>query len=41
MKACQELNERIRPVKEKIPDADWSTLIEQCFYSNIDLTARH
>lgn len=41
MKACQVLNERIRPIREKMPDAVWSTLIEDCFNNNVDLTARH
>jgi xanthine dehydrogenase/oxidase len=41
MRACQELNERIRPFKEKMPEADWKTLIETCFNMNVDLTARH
>jgi len=41
MEACKQLKERIRPIKEKMPEADWKTLIEQCFNSNVDLTARH
>jgi xanthine dehydrogenase/oxidase len=41
MKACQELKNRMLPIKEKLPDASWSELVEQCFNSNIDLTARH
>ena len=41
MRACQLLCERIRPFKEAAPNADWSTLIEECFNANVDLTARH
>lgn len=41
LKACQELKERMQPFKDKMPDADWKTLVEQCYNSNVDLTARH
>ena len=42
MKACQELKERMRPIKEQgSEDADWKNLVEQCYNSNVDLTARH
>lgn len=41
MKACQELNERMRPFKEKNPEVDWKTLVEECYNGNVDLSARH
>lgn len=41
MKACQELKARMLPTKETIPNADWATLVETCFNTNVDLTARH
>lgn len=41
MKACQELMNRMLPIKEKSPDASWTALVENCFNSNVDLTARH
>ena len=41
IKACEELKERMRPVKEKMPKATWRTLVQVCFNTNVDLTARH
>jgi len=41
IKSCAQLKERMRPMKEKMPDADWKTLVKACFNTNVDLTARH
>lgn len=41
LKACEELKDRMQPTKDKMPDADWPTLVEACFNSNVDLIARH
>jgi len=41
IRACTVLKERMRPFREKMPDADWKTLVQACFNANIDLTARH
>jgi xanthine dehydrogenase/oxidase len=38
--ACNILKERIQPIREKFPDADWKTLIAQCGMNNIDLSAK-
>ena len=41
MKACIELRERMRPMREKRPSASWKALVEACFLTNVDLTARY
>lgn len=41
LKACEELKDRMQPTKDKMPDADWPTLVEACFNANVDLIARH
>lgn len=41
MKSCAVLKERMRPIKDKMPDADWKTLVQAAFNANVDLTARH
>ncbi|XP_059145955.1 uncharacterized protein LOC131933182 isoform X2 [Physella acuta] len=38
--ACRELNERLEPLRAKMPDADWPTLLKMCHFSNIDLATR-
>ncbi|GFO23340.1 xanthine dehydrogenase/oxidase [Plakobranchus ocellatus] len=38
--AAEILRERMKPIKEKFPDADWKTLCEKSNASKIDLTAR-
>ncbi|QDZ24669.1 xanthine dehydrogenase [Chloropicon primus] len=38
--ACQELKERIRPVKEKNPSLDWPQLIAKCYQQGVDMAAR-
>ena len=40
IKSCAQLKERMSPMKEKMPDADWKTLVKACFDVNVDLTAR-
>lgn len=41
MKACQELKKKMQPIKDTMPNASWSELVEKCFNSNVDLTSRH
>ncbi|BFZ03639.1 hypothetical protein BsWGS_06678 [Bradybaena similaris] len=37
--ACNTLNERLQPLREKMPDADWQTLVKAAMFSNVDLQA--
>ncbi|BFZ03307.1 hypothetical protein BsWGS_06345 [Bradybaena similaris] len=41
VEASNILKERMRPIREKFPDADWKELCEHCAKSNIDLSARY
>ncbi|GFO39127.1 aldehyde oxidase, partial [Plakobranchus ocellatus] len=41
MKAAETLKERMQPIKEKFPDADWKDLCEKCVWSNVDLCVRY
>lgn len=41
MVACRKLIDRMRPIKEKLPNVSWPQLVEQCFFANVDLSARH
>ncbi|KAH9519698.1 hypothetical protein Btru_070662 [Bulinus truncatus] len=38
--ACNELNERIKPMKDKMPDADWPSVLKACIFNSIDLSSR-
>ncbi|XP_059174522.1 uncharacterized protein LOC131954776 [Physella acuta] len=38
--ACRELNERLEPMRAKMPDSDWPTLLKMCHFNNIDLATR-
>ncbi|KAI8796511.1 xanthine dehydrogenase, partial [Biomphalaria glabrata] len=38
--ACNEINQRIQPIRDKMPDADWPALLKACFFNSIDLSAR-
>ncbi|XP_048729395.2 xanthine dehydrogenase-like isoform X2 [Ostrea edulis] len=38
---CEALNERIAPVRQKIPTKPWKDVIFQCFSENIDLSERY
>lgn len=40
MKACQTLNDRMKPVKDKNPDLKWDELVALCFTQNIDLSTQ-
>ncbi|KAH9519697.1 hypothetical protein Btru_070660 [Bulinus truncatus] len=37
--ACNTLNEKLAPLREKMPDADWKGVVNAAFLSNIDLQA--
>ncbi|KAK3803382.1 hypothetical protein RRG08_005836, partial [Elysia crispata] len=37
--ACDQINERLQPVREKFPDADWKTLVLTASFMAIDLSA--
>lgn len=39
LKACNELKERMKPVKEKMKNASWPDLIHQCYVDQINLSA--
>ena len=41
MRACQKLKKKMLPVREKMHEDNWAMLVEQCYNSNVDLTARH
>ena len=41
MKACEILNERMRPVKEKLGNPTWEELIAECRKSYMNLTAEY
>ncbi|RUS90422.1 hypothetical protein EGW08_001827, partial [Elysia chlorotica] len=38
--AAEILKERMRPIKEKFPEASWKELCDKCVWSKIDLCAR-
>lgn len=38
--ACEMLMERIKPVRDKMPNAKWSDITEACYQQLIDLTAK-
>ena len=38
--AAEILKERMRPIKEKFPDADWKELCQKSAAGKVDLTAR-
>jgi hypothetical protein len=38
--ACQMLNERLAPVREKYPGSTWEELIKHAWLDRIDLSAR-
>ena len=40
MKACQTLKDRMKPVKDKNPDASWRDLVALCSDQGIDLSAK-
>ena len=39
MNACEQLNERLAPVRAANADKPWETIVEIAFFSRIDLTA--
>ncbi|KAJ8967055.1 hypothetical protein NQ317_000047 [Molorchus minor] len=39
IKACDILLERIKPIREKMKNPKWKDLINQCFSSNVMLSA--
>lgn len=41
LQCCQALNQRIAPVKQKMPGKPWKDIIFQCFNENIDLSERY
>ncbi|CAF1333307.1 unnamed protein product [Didymodactylos carnosus] len=38
--ACQQLNERLQPLRDKHPTSNWSELIENAYYNRINLSAQ-
>eukprot|EP00112_Aurelia_sp_Birch-Aquarium-sp1_P026163 Seg91.7 transcript_id=Seg91.7/GoldUCD/mRNA.D3Y31 product="Xanthine dehydrogenase" protein_id=Seg91.7/GoldUCD/D3Y31 len=40
-KCCEMLNERLKPIKEKLPDASWQELIAECNKQKVDLSAKY
>ncbi|XP_062544106.1 uncharacterized protein LOC134211342 [Armigeres subalbatus] len=40
-KACDQLVERIRPIKEKFPDESWEQITHRCYNDKIDLCAMY
>jgi xanthine dehydrogenase/oxidase len=38
--ACQELNQRLAPLREKYPEKSWGDIIKQAWLDRIDLSAR-
>ncbi|XP_059612742.1 uncharacterized protein LOC132259206 [Phlebotomus argentipes] len=39
MRACEIILERMRPLREEMPNASWAELTQECFIRNIELTA--
>ena len=39
--AAEILKERMRPIREKFPDADWQELCKESDRAKIDMTARY
>jgi xanthine dehydrogenase/oxidase len=39
LNACEQLNERLNPVREKMPNASWEEIINSAFFSRIILSA--
>ena len=37
--ACEQILERLRPLREQMPDANWKTLVSMAFFQRIDLSA--
>ncbi|XP_012939556.1 xanthine dehydrogenase isoform X2 [Aplysia californica] len=40
LNAASQLTERLRPIREKMPDADWKTVLGTAWASSMDLSAR-
>jgi len=40
IKCCNDLNARIGPVRDKLQDKSWKTVINKCFGDGIDLSSR-
>lgn len=41
MKACEELNSRIAPIKETLKDKSWVAFTRECELKMIDLTVSY
>ena len=41
IRACEMLTDRMKPVKDKNPDATWKELVSLCFAQSIDLSAKY
>lgn len=39
-KACNSILERMKPVREKMPNASWPEIVQQSFLQNINLTQK-
>ena len=39
LNACQQIVERLKPVRAKMPDADWKTLVHAAYFERVDLSA--
>jgi len=40
IECCKTLNDRIEPVRQKLKDKSWTTVINKCFAEKIDLCVR-
>lgn len=41
LRACNELNERIAPVKTANPNASWKDLVKACYDEGVNLSAEN
>jgi xanthine dehydrogenase/oxidase len=37
--ACEKIRDRLAPMRAKLPDADWPTLVKSAYFERIDLSA--
>ena len=40
IRACNELLDRMKPVRDKNPDLPWKELVLKCFHASVDLSAK-
>ena len=41
MKACEVLNNRMQPIREKIKDDKWETVVSACHKEGVNLAAHY